>query len=120
MDGEEVRRDRGRGCQDGFVSILSWFLAAWFVFSAFVGTLMVIPKVVVDFLRKTALGTPDVFDDDELHKLEREALDSTVRWAYTRGYVDALNGIALSPEGQTFVVQDFRLQWGEDRRETVG
>lgn len=55
--------------------------------------------------------------DVELHKLEREALDSTVRWAYTRGYLDATLGHELTEDSPKLAVQDFRLQWGDERRE---
>lgn len=55
--------------------------------------------------------------DARLHALEREALDSSIRWSYWRGIRDAME--QRDPNvGCVYVVQEFRNKWGDDRRET--
>lgn len=101
------------------VNVGATAMVAWLVIAFSYGATLVTVRAVIGFFKKSQPGTADLHGD-ELTMLEREALDSTVRWAYTRGYVDALDGCKLTDEATAFIVQEFRLKWGEDRRETVG
>lgn len=47
----------------------------------------------------------------ELEALEREALDATIRWAYSHGLMQTFG------EDYEVVVHEFRSRWGDERRE---
>jgi hypothetical protein len=49
--------------------------------------------------------------DLEVQRLEREALDQTIRWAYNQGWHQMFD------EDHNMAVTEFRHRWGDDRRE---
>lgn len=52
----------------------------------------------------------------DIKEAEREALDSTVRWAYMRGWMDGASERDVEA-GVSSVAMDFRAVWGDERRE---